>query len=86
MFIFLSLISEIIIYHSGNFIYKLDTEESTATLFGHLEEKLEVLNIPSSVKSPKGDFTVSQIGPNVFKNDHSISGKVYIPATIKNIL
>lgn len=85
MFIFLSLISEIIIYHSGNFIYKLDTEESTATLVGHLEEKLEVLNIPSSVKSPKGDFTVSQIGPNVFKNDHSISGKVYIPATIKNI-
>ena len=85
MFFILSLLSEIIIYSSGNFIYKLDTEKSTASLDGHLEEKLDFLNIPSSVKTPKGEFTVNQIGPNVFKNDHSIAGKVYIPVTIQNI-
>lgn len=85
MFLFLSLISEIIIYSSGNFIYRLDTEKTTASLVGHVEEKLDVLNIPSSVKTPKGDFTITQIGPNVFKDDHSIAGKVYIPETIQNI-
>lgn len=85
MFLFLSLLSEIIIYSSGNFIYRLDTEKSTASLVDHVEEDLDSLTIPASVKSPKGDFTVTQIGPNAFRNDNSIHGKLSIPNTIEDI-
>ena len=54
MFLFLTLISEIIIYNKGSFIYKLDTEKSTASIASHIEEeKIKELEIPSSVMTPK---------------------------------
>lgn len=86
MFLFLTLISEIIIYNKGSFIYKLDTEKSTASIASHIEEeKIKELEIPSSVMTPKGNFTINQIGPSAFRDDHSIDGKVKIPITIETI-
>lgn len=85
MLFLLSLISEIIVFNKDNLIYKLNTVTKTAIISDHIPTEVTKFDIPSSVETPKGTFAVTQIGPNAFRDDKLLSGKLTIPSTIETI-